>query len=358
MKKINKKNQLLKFFSAAVLPVVLFIGIFSVAMAQLENGQECGENSHCKSDYCDPAGICATAPAPSGKVAQTLQMGASGNDVKILQQALLDKLNDSAILQELSASSFNPTTRTWDGIFGDKTKKAVQAYQQQEGLSPTGIADQSTLTKLGIWGGTGADENKYPCSAAASSSQSACSASNGFWIPGYCGNCGGGVAAKCSASATSDPAACSASGGGWVPGKCSACASGGTPPASNNNPSADGKCPEGLQWNAKASLCMLESPFTGDTVAGSSSLADLIKKIVDYFLFFAGMVAVVFIVVGGFWYVTSAGNEEQAEKGRTALINAIIGLIVVIMSFAIVTVISNLITKGPDQGNSPPATQN
>jgi hypothetical protein len=52
------------------------------------------------------------------------------------------------------------------------------------------------------------------------------------------------------------------------------------------------------------------------------------------------------LIVGGFWYITSAGNEEQAEKGKTAITNAIIGVIVVLLSYAVVTVIGALVNTG------------
>lgn len=61
-------------------------------------------------------------------------------------------------------------------------------------------------------------------------------------------------------------------------------------------------------------------------------------------LVLAGSVAVLFLIIGGFWYLTSSGNDEQAEKGRKTLVNAIIGLVVVIMSFAIVQVVVKLLT--------------
>jgi hypothetical protein len=44
--------------------------------------------------------------------------------------------------------------------------------------------------------------------------------------------------------------------------------------------------------------------------------------------------------------MTSAGNEEQAEKGRKILINSVIGLAVIIMSTAIVTIVASALTLG------------
>ena len=55
----------------------------------------------------------------------------------------------------------------------------------------------------------------------------------------------------------------------------------------------------------------------------------------------AGLVAVLFIIIGGFQYITSRGNEEQAETGKKTLTNAIIGLVIVICAYVIVVVVIN-----------------
>ncbi len=63
-------------------------------------------------------------------------------------------------------------------------------------------------------------------------------------------------------------------------------------------------------------------------------------------LVFAGVVAVLFVMLGGFWYLTSAGNEETAEKGQKTLTNAIIGLVVIILAATIVRIVANTVIAG------------
>ncbi|MEG1426981.1 MAG: spore cortex-lytic enzyme [Oscillospiraceae bacterium] len=46
-----------------------------------------------------------------------------------------------------------------DGIFGEKTKKAVIAFQKDMGLTADGIAGENTLQALGIGGNTQEEEN-------------------------------------------------------------------------------------------------------------------------------------------------------------------------------------------------------
>lgn len=97
------------------------------------------------------------------------------------------------------------------------------------------------------------------------------------------------------------------------------------------------KNPDGTTENIVSSLPGCE---------GYGTLTSLLLKGINTGLVFAGIVAVVFIILGGFWFLTSAGNEETAEKGRKTLLNAVIGLVIIIMSFAIVRVVGNVLTNG------------
>ncbi|MFA5991039.1 MAG: hypothetical protein WC794_02205 [Candidatus Doudnabacteria bacterium] len=136
-----------------------------------------------------------------------------------------------------------------------------------------------------------------------------------------------------------------------ISGECVANPSNPTPPV--NNPPATpptteasggacintGKCPEGLcELNG---LCLPKASGSVDSFVGKTTLVGLLLKIIQFLLTFAGVVAVGVLVIGGFWYITSAGNEEQAEKGQKAITNAIIGLVVVILAYTIVAIISS-----------------
>lgn len=69
-----------------------------------------------------------------------------------------------------------------------------------------------------------------------------------------------------------------------------------------------------------------------------------ITFIIRIMLYLSGMIAVVFVIIGGYQYITSGGNEESAEKGRKTLVNAIIGIVIIILSYVIVNVIASLVS--------------
>lgn len=81
-------------------------------------------------------------------------------------------------------------------------------------------------------------------------------------------------------------------------------------------------------------------------IAGSSSLTGpggLIYRIVSLLLLVSGALAVAFIIIGGYQYITSGGNEELAEKGKKTLINSIIGVVVIVLAYVIINVVVNTI---------------
>ena|SRR5580704_9813428 len=78
----------------------------------------------------------------------------------------------------------------------------------------------------------------------------------------------------------------------------------------------------------------------------TDSVSDVIGKVVEILLGLSGAIAVLFVIIGGFLYLTSAGNEEQASKGRKDITYALIGLSIIILSYIIVNVIVNLIQNG------------
>lgn len=84
---------------------------------------------------------------------------------------------------------------------------------------------------------------------------------------------------------------------------------------------------------------------TGTTGAGSSAICgaaqqdeaeNIIKNILNAMLLVLGMIAVVMIVIGGIRYVVSAGDQTQVQAAKNTILYSVVGLIIAILSFAIV----------------------
>ncbi len=76
--------------------------------------------------------------------------------------------------------------------------------------------------------------------------------------------------------------------------------------------------------------------FPVDTGLGTADLKDTVVNIIQWVLGILALVAVALVIYGGFTWMTAAGNEERIEKGKKIISAAIVGLIVVILAWAIV----------------------
>lgn len=83
----------------------------------------------------------------------------------------------------------------------------------------------------------------------------------------------------------------------------------------------------------------LNTPTTNcdpaDTGTGQN-LESKISKAINIFSVIVGIVAVVMVIYGGFRYVTSGGKQESVTNAKNTLLYAVVGLIIVALSQAIV----------------------
>ena len=80
---------------------------------------------------------------------------------------------------------------------------------------------------------------------------------------------------------------------------------------------------------------------------GQTSFRALLLTMVDFFLGFLGLLAVLMIIYGGVMMVTSQGNPDGVGKGKKIITYAAIGIIIILLSFAIV---STILGAGSGQG--------
>lgn len=75
-------------------------------------------------------------------------------------------------------------------------------------------------------------------------------------------------------------------------------------------------------------------------------LGDVIKDMVNYFLGFLGFVAVIMFVYAGVLWVVSGGDEGQIEKAKKIMTYAVLGIVVIILSYSIVRFITGSAGEG------------
>lgn len=84
----------------------------------------------------------------------------------------------------------------------------------------------------------------------------------------------------------------------------------------------------------------------GSQVVSTGSVRDLVIKYVNFALPLLALAAFVGFVYAGFLYVTAYGSEEQTGKAKNVMIYAIIGLVLVILSFSIVQLFAKGLAEG------------
>lgn len=79
---------------------------------------------------------------------------------------------------------------------------------------------------------------------------------------------------------------------------------------------------------------------------GICSQKDVFQEFINIFTFIlqiSGSLAVLVMVVGGIMYMTAAGDQQKTGKAKAALTAAIIGLIIVLVAFTLITFVMNLL---------------
>ncbi|MCS7092755.1 MAG: pilin [Patescibacteria group bacterium] len=85
-----------------------------------------------------------------------------------------------------------------------------------------------------------------------------------------------------------------------------------------------------------AQLCQLEYIFA---------------NILSYVLGFAGIVLFIYLLIGGFKYITSGGDPQQAGAAKNTITYAIGGLVVIVFSFFIINLIATFTGAGANITN-------
>lgn len=70
-----------------------------------------------------------------------------------------------------------------------------------------------------------------------------------------------------------------------------------------------------------------------------------IQSVIQALVTLSGVVAAVFIVWGGFGYITSSGNPENLERSKRTIFYSAIGLTITLGAYVISNIVSQLATN-------------
>lgn len=110
----------------------------------------------------------------------------------------------------------------------------------------------------------------------------------------------------------------------------------------NSNPGALGDPASTTYYDYKDETNK-EKIFTGKIDEnGKTSLLAFIIKLVTWLTVLLSTIFVVMLVLAGYFYVTAIGDEEKAKKARKVVVTAIIGFVLAIFSYSVITIVTNV----------------
>jgi len=84
---------------------------------------------------------------------------------------------------------------------------------------------------------------------------------------------------------------------------------------------------------------------TGEQLT-KDDIAVIISNAIQFLIELSWVVCCIFIIIGGYHYLTSGGNEEKASTAKATLTWAIVGLIIALGAFALVSYVQGYFKSG------------
>ena len=81
-----------------------------------------------------------------------------------------------------------------------------------------------------------------------------------------------------------------------------------------------------------------------DNPIGISYIPDIISRIIKIILGLVGTVSLIVFIYAGFLWITAQGKPDQINKGRQAMLWAVVGIVVVFSSYAILRYVFEILS--------------
>ena len=83
----------------------------------------------------------------------------------------------------------------------------------------------------------------------------------------------------------------------------------------------------------------------GDTFFAAEGFQGLITSIINILSLIVGVIAVIFIIIGGLKYITSGGDSNNVTSAKNTILYAIVGLIIVALAQIVVRFVLSSATQ-------------
>lgn len=84
-------------------------------------------------------------------------------------------------------------------------------------------------------------------------------------------------------------------------------------------------------------------PLTLLNPLGTATFAELVQKILGALFTLSVPIVSIMVMVGGYYILTAAGNEERLKTGRNTITYAAIGFLVILLANGVVSLIREIV---------------
>jgi len=86
--------------------------------------------------------------------------------------------------------------------------------------------------------------------------------------------------------------------------------------------------------------------FAENTNLGTNiALISTIARIINILLGFLGVIAVILVLLGGFKWMTAAGNEDKISEAKKLMGAGVVGLVIILAAYAIAAFVINQLVE-------------
>lgn len=102
-----------------------------------------------------------------------------------------------------------------------------------------------------------------------------------------------------------------------------------------------------MNYLAQVDFQKMQNAIFGTPLPGASpnpfankdaSLGIIISEFLKYFFPFAGLALFVYLLIGGFTYLTSGGDQKAMEKAQGQITNSVVGFVIIFVAFWVVQI--------------------
>ncbi len=81
--------------------------------------------------------------------------------------------------------------------------------------------------------------------------------------------------------------------------------------------------------------------LTSDTAP--AAFGGIVSAIIGFMYIIGFLTALIYLITGGFYWITSAGDKNNLESARNRITQAILGLIVIFSTYAVMSLLANFV---------------